>query len=43
MIRMIAKVKEEEVRENDQLGVNSFFMATETLAKLASATAPVSN
>jgi iron-sulfur cluster protein len=40
---MIAKVKEEEVKENGQLGVNNFFMSSETLAKLASATAPVSN
>ena len=40
---MIAKVKEEEVQENGQLVVNDFFMASETLAKLASATAPVSN
>ena len=40
---MIAKVKEEEIQENGQLVVNDFFMASETLAKLASATAPVSN
>jgi L-lactate dehydrogenase complex protein LldF len=40
---MIAKVKEEEVKENGQLAVNDFFMASETLAKLASATAPLSN
>ncbi|HEV2390033.1 MAG TPA: LUD domain-containing protein [Nitrososphaerales archaeon] len=40
---MIAKVKEEEVQENGQLVVNDFFMASETLAKLASATSPVSN
>ena len=40
---MIAKVKEEEVKENGQLVVNDFFMASETLARLASATAPVSN
>jgi L-lactate dehydrogenase complex protein LldF len=40
---MIAKVKEEEVQENGQLIVNDFFMASETLAKLASATAPLSN
>jgi L-lactate dehydrogenase complex protein LldF len=40
---MIAKVKEEEVQENGQLVVNDFFMASETLARLASATAPVSN
>jgi len=40
---MIAKVKEEEVKENGQLAVNDFFMASETLARLASATAPVSN
>jgi L-lactate dehydrogenase complex protein LldF len=40
---MIAKVKEEDVKENGQLVVNDFFMASETLAKLASATAPVSN
>jgi L-lactate dehydrogenase complex protein LldF len=40
---MIAKVKEREVQENGQPAVNGFFMASETLAKLASATAPVSN
>ena len=40
---MIAKVKEEEVRENGQLMVNDFFMSSERLAKLASATAPASN
>jgi L-lactate dehydrogenase complex protein LldF len=40
---MIARVKEEEIQENGQLLVNDFFMASETLAKLASATAPVSN
>jgi iron-sulfur cluster protein len=40
---MIARVKEEEIDENGQLIVNDFFMASETLAKLASATAPVSN
>jgi iron-sulfur cluster protein len=40
---MIAKVKEEEVKANGQLSVNNFFMSSETLAKLASATAPVSN
>jgi L-lactate dehydrogenase complex protein LldF len=40
---MIAKVKEKEVKENGQLIVNDFFMASESLAKLASATAPVSN
>ena len=40
---MIAKVKEEEVEENGQLFVNEFFMASESLARLASATAPVSN
>ena len=40
---MIAKVKEEEVRENGQLAVNNFFMSSESLARLASATAPVSN
>jgi L-lactate dehydrogenase complex protein LldF len=40
---MIAKVKEEEVQENGQLVVNDFFMASETLARLASATAPLSN
>ena len=40
---MIAKVKEEEVKENGQLRVNDFFMSSERLAKLASATAPVSN
>jgi L-lactate dehydrogenase complex protein LldF len=40
---MIAKVKEEDVEENGQLIVNDFFMASETLAKVASATAPASN
>jgi len=40
---MIAKVKQREVHENGQLAVNDFFMASERLAKLASATAPVSN
>ncbi len=40
---MIAKVKEEEVHENGQLAVNDFFMSSESLAKLASATAPASN
>jgi Fe-S oxidoreductase len=40
---MIAKVKEEEVQQNGQLVVNDFFMASETLAKVASATAPLSN
>jgi L-lactate dehydrogenase complex protein LldF len=40
---MIAKVKEEDVQENGQLLVNEFFMASETLAKMASATAPLSN
>ncbi len=41
---MIAKVKEEENRVGGgQLAVNDFFMASETLAKIASATAPVSN
>ena len=40
---MIAKVKEEEVSENGQLLVNDFFMSSEGLAKLASATAPASN
>jgi L-lactate dehydrogenase complex protein LldF len=40
---MIAKVKEEDNKKNGQLVVNEFFMASETLAKLASATAPISN
>ncbi|HKT22201.1 MAG TPA: LUD domain-containing protein, partial [Nitrososphaerales archaeon] len=40
---MIAKVKEEENLESGQLAVNNFFMASESLAKAASATAPVSN
>ncbi len=40
---MIAKVKEKEIQENGQLLVNDFFMSSETLAKVASATAPVSN
>ncbi|MDA4117809.1 MAG: LUD domain-containing protein [Thaumarchaeota archaeon] len=40
---MIAKVKEEEIAENGQLVVNDFFMASETLAKMASSTAPLSN
>ncbi len=40
---MIAKVKSEEVAKNGQLRVNGFFMASDRLAGLASATAPVSN
>jgi L-lactate dehydrogenase complex protein LldF len=40
---MIAKVKEEDNQVNGQLTVNNFFMSSETLAKLASATAPASN
>jgi len=40
---MIAKVKEEEIAKNGQPRVNSFFTSSERLAKLASATAPVSN
>ena len=40
---MIAKVKEEDNQKNGQLLVNDFFMSSETLAKVASATAPVSN
>jgi L-lactate dehydrogenase complex protein LldF len=40
---MIAKVKEKENEESGQLAVNDFFMSSETLAKVASATAPVSN
>jgi L-lactate dehydrogenase complex protein LldF len=40
---MIAKVKEEDNKKNGQLVVNDFFMASETLAKMASATAPLSN
>ena len=40
---MIAKVKQEEVDINGQLRVNSFFTASERLAKIASATAPLSN
>jgi L-lactate dehydrogenase complex protein LldF len=40
---MIAKVKEEEIAKNGQPRVNGFFMSSERLAKLASATSPVSN
>ncbi len=40
---MIAKVKEREVAENGQPKVNGFFMSSERLAGMASATAPVSN
>ncbi len=40
---MIAKVKSEEIAENGQLAVNSFFTSSESLARLASATAPMSN
>jgi len=40
---MITKVKEREVARNGQFVVNEFFMASETLAKVASATAPLSN
>ena len=40
---MIAKVKNQEIAENGQLAVNSFFTSSERLAKLASATAPLSN
>ncbi len=40
---MIARVKEKENEQSGQLAVNDFFMASETLAKVASATAPVSN
>ncbi len=43
MPMMIAKVKNEEVRQNGQWRVNSFFTKSETLAKVASATAPLSN
>jgi iron-sulfur cluster protein len=40
---MIAKVKNDEVRQNGQFAVNTFFTKSETLAKVASATAPLSN
>jgi L-lactate dehydrogenase complex protein LldF len=40
---MIAKVKEKEIARNGQLRVNSFFTSSERLAKLASATSPLSN
>ncbi len=40
---MIAKVKQEEVARNGQPRVNGFFMSSERLAKMASASAPVSN
>jgi len=43
MPMMIAKVKEKEVEQNGQLTVNSFFAESEKAARLASATAPVSN
>ena len=40
---MIAKVKQEEVARNGQPRVNGFFMSSERLARVASATAPASN
>ena len=40
---MIAHVKEAEVRENGELLVDSFFAASESLAKVSSRTAPLSN
>jgi L-lactate dehydrogenase complex protein LldF len=40
---MIAKVKQADVEQNGQPRVNSFFMSSERLAKMASATAPLSN
>jgi iron-sulfur cluster protein len=40
---MIAKVKEEEINQRGQPLVNKFFIASESLAKMASATAPLSN
>jgi L-lactate dehydrogenase complex protein LldF len=40
---MIAKVKSQEVAKNGQLRVNGFFMSSDRLAGLASATAPLSN
>jgi iron-sulfur cluster protein len=40
---MIAKVKEREVAKNGQPRVNGFFMSSERLAGMASATAPLSN
>jgi L-lactate dehydrogenase complex protein LldF len=40
---MIANVKQEEVSRNGQPRVNSFFMSSERLARVASATAPLSN
>jgi len=40
---MIAKVKEKEIARNGQPRVNGFFTSSERLAKLASATSPLSN
>ncbi|MGA2664990.1 MAG: LUD domain-containing protein [Nitrososphaerales archaeon] len=40
---MIARVKEQEVARNGQPRVNGFFMSSERLARMASATAPLSN
>jgi L-lactate dehydrogenase complex protein LldF len=40
---MIAKVKEEEINRNGQLRINSILSDSERFAKIASATAPVSN
>jgi L-lactate dehydrogenase complex protein LldF len=40
---MIAKVKQKDVDTYGQLRVNSFFSSSETLARLASYTAPLSN
>ena len=40
---MIANVKQEEIQKYGQIRANEFFTSSETVAKLASATAPVSN
>ncbi len=40
---MISKVKAEEIAKNGQTRVNTFFTGSERLAKLASATSPLSN
>jgi iron-sulfur cluster protein len=40
---MIAKVKQQEIAKNGQPRVNSFFTSSERLAKMASATSPMSN
>ncbi|MDA4114742.1 MAG: LUD domain-containing protein, partial [Thaumarchaeota archaeon] len=40
---MIARVKEQEIAKNGQPRVNTFFTSSESLARMASATAPLSN